>query len=246
MALLAILLGSISCAREAEPVEPAEPAEPAEASANEQEVELVRNLIRHAYDDAAEFRRDDGDPEDPDHPLRDWSDLLWSYGEIHAGSEAAAQAARAALSMKGGLGEVDQMYALAGEVAPDNHLWRDAQFLTYTAWGRQDFDPVLELTEQKIAAAKDSESRAALQLLRGNALLAAQRRDEAVAALDAAVAEAPDSRWAEEAIDVRRVHTELAPGQPAQWPETTDTMGNRIALEDFAGRYLLLNFWASW
>jgi hypothetical protein len=236
----------VSCAQQSDPAEQADVAEPAKEDMSEAETELVRDLVSQAYDDAREFRNDDGDPQDPDHPLHEWSDLLWSYGEIHSGSEAAAQAARAALSMKGRLGEVDKMFALAGEVDADNHLWRDAQFLMYTAWEEDDFDPVLELTEQKIATAGDSESRAALQLLRGNTLLAAQQRDEALVALEAAVTEAPNSRWAEEAVDVKRVHTELAPGQPAQWPETTDTKGNPIALEDFAGSYLLLNFWASW
>lgn len=246
LVFFALLLGSVSCAQQSDQAEQADVAEPPKEDMSEVEVELVRDLVSQAFSDARDFRGNDGEPDDPEHPLRDWSEILWSYSKVHAGSEAAAQAARAALSMKGRLLEVDEMFALAGEVEADNRLWKDSQFLVYTSWDEQDFDPVLELVDEKVAAAQDAESRAALQLLRGNALLAAQRREEAIVALEAAVAEAPDSRWAEEAIDLKRVHTELAPGQPAQWPQATDTNGNPIALEDFAGRYLLLNFWASW
>ena len=74
---------------------------------------------------------------------------------------------QAALSMKGRLGEIEEMYALAGQVDPDSPMWTETQFLLITAWQEQDVDPVVSLAEEKIAAASDTESRSALQLLLG-------------------------------------------------------------------------------
>jgi tetratricopeptide (TPR) repeat protein len=246
LAIVFILAGSFSCAQGGDSAEPVEPVEATGAETNDAQLELVDDLISRASSEASDFRREGGTVEDPEHPMRDWSDLLWRYRVAHPGTAAAAQATQAALSMKGRLGEIDEMYDLAGQVDPDSAMWKENTFLLYTAWEEQDFDPVLELSEQKIAAASDPEIRSALQVLRGNVLLANGQRDDAIAALESAAEEAPDSEFAEDALDIKRVATELAPGQPAQWPEVSDTQGNLVSLDDFAGDYLLLNYWASW
>jgi tetratricopeptide (TPR) repeat protein len=243
LAILIVLVGSASCVQDAEPIEPVEAAD---SEMNAAQLELVQDLISRASSEAREFRGEGGTIEDPEHPMRDWSDLLWRYGVAHPGSDAAAKATQAALSMEGRLGEIEQMYALAGQVEPDSAVWKESRFLLYTAWEEQDFEPVMELSRQKLAAAGDPEVRSALQVLRGNVLLASGRHDDAIAALESAVEEAPESEFAEDALDIKRVATELAPGQPAQWPEVSDTQGNPVSLENFAGSYLLLNYWASW
>lgn len=240
------LVCSLSCTQEVDPIVPEDTPATSDGAATDPESELVQDLISRAFDDASKFRRQEGTLDDPEHPLRDWSELLWSYREVHPGTEAAAKATQAALSMKGRLGEIEEMYALAGQVDPDSPMWEETQFLLITAWQEQDADPVVSLAEEKIAAASDPESRSALQLLLGKTLLANGQRDEAMLALTSAIDESPRSPSAEEALDIKRVATELAPGQPAQWPEESDTKGNPISLDDFAGRYLLLNYWASW
>ena len=240
------LVCSLSCAQEVDPIVPEDASATSDGATADPEIELVQDLISHARSEASEFRRQGGAVESSDHPLRDWSDLLWRYREVHPGTEASAQAAQAALSMKGRVGEIDEMYAMARRVDADDPMWTDVQFLLVTAWEEQDFDPVVELCGEKIAASADPDVRSALQMLLGETLLASGQREEALLALESAADEAPDSISAEAALDIRRVATELAPGQPAQWPEVADTKGNPVSLDDFAGRYLLLNYWASW
>jgi len=71
-------------------------------------------------------------------------------------------------------------------------------------------------------------------------------RDELGAMLNALTPKAKDNVESKELEQLVYVYKHLRPGLPAMDFTQTDTSGKQVSLKDFKGKYVLLNFWASW
>jgi hypothetical protein len=209
--------------------------------------EFLQSLLRQANQEIRDFFQAKGKHDPAKNPARKWAEVFWAYHLAHPGGSQSTQAAREAIFMLGRSEDVDGAYAKAATLGPDHPAWpRVLPMLSY--FGSEHRDRFIAFAEKLVAQTQREQTK----VVAHHTLAEAYRRKDTEkakthlrAAIEAAKA-APDARlWADSESFLYELNY-LNVGQtfPSFTAPTTDEKTFRP--EDYRGKVVLLNFWATW
>lgn len=217
------------------------PATPAELQSK-----YLTALAHQGEEEIRVFQRARGKPASPEHPGRKWAARFWAYRAAHPGTPAAAQAVSEALWMWLAAEQWQAMHEAADTLGHNDAAWNDSfRPLLLAADGQKNY----AWLERKLAwlttECGEPKICATAWTYFGYAYARQQKHTEAkTAAARAVELAAPSLRTkAEAAYDEI---TRLSAGLPAPTFTARTLKGKPVALSDFRGKVVLLNFWASW
>jgi hypothetical protein len=204
-------------------------------------------LCEEAVAELNRFREEGGRAGDPADPALKWAPVLWQFYLDHAGSPAGSQAASTCLSLWW-LSNQDETALEKGEqLDPNDPAWlRGLSRFRWSAEKTGQQARFFRQTGKMLAAVKDPALRATVLFQRGQAQANLKRAGEAVADYRAAIREAPGSAVAAGAEAAIGRLTSTVPGVLAPSFEAVTLDGRKVSLDDYRGKVVLLNFWASW
>jgi tetratricopeptide (TPR) repeat protein len=204
--------------------------------------------MRHrSIEECNKFREAGGKAGDPNDPARKWSAAFWKYREEHPETPAAAQATSLAFVWMDYSDQNDELIAKTRRLPLGDPAWQGAIGpLQDASRKRGDYAPFYDSARLLLRESKDNKLRADVQLSLGCAYRDQGVPDQAIAAFQAAIQEAPNSVQAEDAERHLYEMKSLRVGQPAPAFEAKTIDGKRISSADLRGKVVLLNFWASW
>jgi tetratricopeptide (TPR) repeat protein len=222
-------------------------ASPALAQGNDPELKRIADTRQRALQECNKFREAGGKAGAPNDPARTWSAVFWKYREEHPGTPAAAQATNLALAWMDFSDQNDELIAKTQTLPLDDGAWRDAiDWLRDASRKKGDYAPFYDKARILLRESKDNKLRAVVQLSLGSAYRDQGEPDQAIAAFQAAIQEAPNSVQAEDAQRHLYEMKSLRAGQPVPAFEAKTIDDQRISSADLRGKVVLLNFWASW
>ncbi|MGH9777615.1 MAG: TlpA family protein disulfide reductase, partial [Candidatus Acidiferrales bacterium] len=208
---------------------------------------LIQDMHRILREEASRFVAAGGKRSDTSHPFRSWAPLFWRYYELQRDTPAAAEAAEASLMMFQEIGEPDEIIARAETIQPDELVWgRLIWYYEQAARAKKLYAPFVAHSHLILQRATDPTVRASVAYYVGQVHWEDGRKDEAKAAFEMARAAAPERWTAKKAEQYLFELEKLNVGQPAPTFSATTLDGKPVRLEDYRGKVVLLNFWATW
>lgn len=207
----------------------------------------VEEMGKRCHAESNQFREQGGKAGDPSDPARKWAPLFWRFREQHPGTPVATRATRAALSWWRHADQDQEVVARAEKLPPEDSAWervidvfQDSARKT-GAWAR-----FTSKAESLVQASTDKKLVGLVQMELGKAYLQQDKPERAKTVFQALVSEAPGSSTAENAKQFIYEINHLNVGQPAPQFQAKTIDGAPISSQDFRGKVMLLNFWASW
>jgi peroxiredoxin len=222
-------------------------AQDAPPKPSDPELERVQGLIRQAWQESDEFIKAGGKTSAAAHPNRKWAATLWQYRGEHPGTPAAARATSEALHLLVHADQISDMQAKADTLKYDDPAWKQVINVLMEAAGNQrDYAYVIRKTQALAEQAADPEIKLRARFTLGQAHWKKGETERAKAIFQALTAEHPSTPQAREAEGNLLEMELLNLGQPAPLFANRTISGERLALADFKGKVVLLDFWATW
>lgn len=211
------------------------------------EREQIEKLVKQGWQEADEFVKAGGKESDTNYPGRKWAATLWEYRAQHPGAAASAQATAEALHFLVHADQIGEMISKADSLKPDDAAWkRIIGVLREAADKKKDYDYVIAKSEFLLEKSLDKEVRMRAQFALAQGLWKKGKTELARAAFHKVVADFPNTPLAREAEGNIHELDSLNLGQPAPLFAYRGLKGEPVAISDFKGKVVLLNFWASW
>jgi hypothetical protein len=180
-------------------------------------------------------------------PGRRYSALLWRYYIEHPSTPAGGRAVVAALNLLIAIGDSNAAFALSQQIKPEDPAWdRLIQVLWRESDRTGEFGRFIERATVVLSAAVSPNIRARVGIFLGQAHWKQEHLDQARAAFEHVVADAPDSDDAAWAKGNLYEIANLGRGQPAPTLDARTVAGDRLSLSSLLGRIVLIKFWATW
>jgi len=182
-----------------------------------------------------------------EHPGKKWGEFFWSYYLSHGSTPATRAAASQAFWMFYEADMEPEVFARAEQMDPVDPAWEEAVVPFYRACNyRREWARFIARAKAVLAETESEETKLEIQFHLGLAYLDTKDSDSAKAAFEAVIKEKPDSNRAK--VAKRHIYEilHINVGQVAPGFKSPATNGAQISLEDYRGKVLLLNFWASW
>jgi hypothetical protein len=193
------------------------------------------------------YRESGGKPGGPGDPALKWANDFWKFREEHPGTPAATRATGLSLSWLRHADQDNEVLARAEKLPVDDPVW-----VTFISGARESarktgqHDRFLRIAESVLSKAKTADLRVAVNAAIGRSWLDRNKPEQARGALEAAVREGLSTTAAKAAQKDLDGISRLNPGGLAPRFAAKTIEGIPIALEDFRGKVVFLNFWASW
>ncbi len=211
------------------------------------ELKNITDMVDQAWTEVKKFKEAGGKPGDENHPARKSAAVLWQYREQHPGTPAATRATVAALNLLSDANQFDEAIAKAKSLPLEDPVWERAiNPFRNAAKKNGNLRVFFDTADSVLARSKDKNVRASVRWEIAHAHWEQGELEDAKAAFQALIEEAPDSRDAERAKGNIHELSNLNVGQPAPLFEAKTLDDTRISLADFRGKVVLLNFWATW
>ncbi len=182
-----------------------------------------------------------------EHPGKKWGELFWEYYLSHGNTPATRAAASQSFWMFYEADMEPEVFARADRMDPGDPAWEEALEPFYRACNYRKQLPLFIVRAKLIleeSASKDI--RAEVQYHLAMAYVNTKEKDLAQAAFEAVAREAPGADRAKKAERHLFELLHINIGQPAPDFRVAATDGKMISLNEYRGKVVLLNFWASW
>lgn len=182
-----------------------------------------------------------------EHPGKKWGELFWEYYLSHGNTPATRAAASQSFWMFYEADLEPEVFARAERMEPEDPAWEEAIAPFYRAADYRKQLPLFIARAKLILEESSSKDiRAEVQYHLAMAYMNTKEKDLAQAAFEAVAKEAPGSDRAKKAERHLFELLHINVGQPAPGFRVAATDGKMISLDDYRGKVVLLNFWASW
>jgi len=211
------------------------------------EREQIEKLVKQGWQEAEEFVKSGGKEGDANYPGRKWAATLWEYRGQHPGTAASAHASAEALHFLVHADQIGEMISKADSLKPDDAAWkRVIGVLREAADKKKDYDYLIAKSGFLLEKSSDKEVRMRAQFALAQGFWKKGETERARAAFRKVVADFPNTPLAREAEGNIHELDSLNLGQPAPLFAYRGLNGEPVAISDFKGKVVLLNFWASW
>lgn len=213
---------------------------------NELQSKYLTALAHQGEEEIRVFQRAGGKPSSPDHPGRKWAARFWEYRAAHPGTPAAAQAVSEALWMWLAAEQWQAMRDAVDSLALNDSAWNDSfRPLLLAADAQRNYSWLERKLTLLSAFCANPSVCATAWMYRGHTYARQQKHDEAKGAASQAVRQGPSALQEKLQAGFDEIGR-LSIGLPAPQFTTKTLDGKPVALSDFRGKVVLLNFWASW
>ena len=196
---------------------------------------------------ANKYREDGGKPGGPGDPALKWAEAYWKLCEDYPGTSAATQATRHALAWLRHANQDNEVLARAEKLPATDPAWATAiAGVRDSARKTGEYGRFLRIAQSVLSSSKDAGLRAAVHAAIGQSWLDQHKPEQAKAAFESAIREGPGSAAAKTAEKSLYGITHLAIGKPAPRFAAKTIDGAPISLDDFRGKVIFLNVWATW
>lgn len=192
------------------------------------------------------YQRAGGKPSSPDHPGRKWAARFCEYRAAHPGTPAAAQALSEALWMWLAAEQWQAMRDAAETLNHHDPAWNSSfRPLLLAADAQKNYSWLEQKLTWLTTECGEPKICATAWMYLGHSHARQQKHAEAKIAATRAVELAPPTLKVKAEAAFEEI-TRLSTGLPAPQFAARTLEGKPVALSDFRGQVVLLNFWASW
>ncbi len=207
----------------------------------------LEKLIRQGWQEADQYVKSGGKESDPNYPGRKSAATLWQYRKQNPGTADSAQATAEALHFLVHADLISEMISKADSLKPDDAAWkRIIGVLREAADKKKDYDYLIAKSKLLLEKSPDKEVKMRAQFALAHGFWKKGETEQARTAFQKVIADYPDTQFAREAEGNIHELDSLNIGQPAPLFAYRGMNGEPVALSDFKGKVVLLNFWASW
>jgi len=206
----------------------------------------VRQTLDAARKEIDAYKSAGGAAGAADHPAVTWDARLWAYREQYPGSDAAALATAEAVRLLVRAELWDRAHARIESVGVDDSAWDRLPAVVYDEGiARKDLPYTIDTLERVAASSTTPSIKAASLIIVGRAYRRQKDKDAAIAALEAAKAAAPGTKYAEDAEGLIYEIRYLSPGVLAPAVKGKTRNGRAIDLAALRGKAVVLVFWGT-
>jgi hypothetical protein len=211
------------------------------------EREQIEKLVKQGWQEADEFVKAGGKESDANYPGKKWAATFWEYRTQHPGTAASAHATAEALHFLVHADQLGELRDKTDSLKPDDAAWqRIIGVLREAADKKKDYDYLIAKSGFLLEKSTDKEVRMRAQFALAQGFWKKGDADRAKMAFQKVVADYPNTPFAREADGNIHELDSLNLGQAAPLFAYRGLNGEPVALADFKGKVVLLNFWASW
>jgi hypothetical protein len=207
----------------------------------------IAELRIRSIEEVNKYRESAGKPGGPGDPALAWAKTFWQFSEEHPGTTAATRAKGLALTWLRHADQDAEVLARAEALPPDHPVWATAiAGVRVSAKKTSEHERFRRLADSILSKAKEPGVRAAVSKAVGQSWLDQGKPEEAKRCFETAMREAPGTPAAKSAERELAALSRLAVGQPAPAFAARTIDGAPVALNDYRGKVIFLNVWASW
>ena len=204
-------------------------------------------VLRQARQEISDFKKAGGKNSDPAHPAEKWAKELWKWRDASPGTPEAAKATTEAVRFLVYADRFTEVQERVDSIPPDDPAWQSLAGVLFDSASRQkNYTYFFAKLESVLNAAKEPNTRAAVDLNLGRAWRERRDNHKAETALRAAIDLAPDSRAGKAAERQLYELLHLSAGQPAPLFSTETVTGAHLSLADYRGKPVVLVFWGTY
>ena len=180
---------------------------------------------------------------------RAYAQELFQFYLEHSDTEAGSQAAQRAFLMWGNTGAAPEVKRALARLDTDSRIWSLALPGVRTAYDRSEKkteSDYIDLLKEFRDTLSHARSRSALRFQLAESYMSSGQEQKAAGLYQQVVSMNADSIMVQLALNKLHEMESLSVGQEAPLFEATTVSGDTIALADFRGEVVLLEFWATW
>jgi arsenite methyltransferase len=211
------------------------------------EREKIETIIKQGWQEIDQFLKAGGKEGDADYPGRKLAATLWEYRAQNPGTAASTHATAEAFHFLIHAGQYGEFIAKADLLNPDDAAWKSViHMLLESAQRQKEYDYLIAKSGFMLEKSSDKDVRMNAQFNIAQGLWKKGKTESARGAFRRVIADFPDTQLARESEGNIHELDSLNLGQPAPLFVNRGLNGEPVALADFKGKVVLLNFWASW
>ena len=197
--------------------------------------------------EANKYREEGGRPGGAGDPALQWAETFRKFREDHPGTPAGTRASRMCLTWLRHADQDKEVLARAEKLPVDDPVWATViNGVRDSARKTGQYDRFLRIADSVLGNAKDPGLRAAVYAAMGQSWVDQNKPERARSALESVIEEVPGTPAAKAAQKSLDDILHLAVGKPAPRFEAKTIDGAPISLDDFRGKVIFLNVWATW
>ena len=214
---------------------------------NDREMDQMQAMITQAKNEAEQFTKSGGKPDDPNHPNLKWAATFWRYRLKHPGTPATVAATTQVFTLLNRSNRISEMQAKADTLKLNDPAWEQViNTFLFASIKTKDYSYLITKAEALTQSAVDPNIKARARFNIGEAYWKKGDTEQARINFQTVVDQYPKTSYAEDAEGNVREIKFLNVGQPAPQFERTTINGDRVSIAGFRGKILVLKFWGTY
>lgn len=214
---------------------------------NDLEMDRVQAMITQAKNEAEQFTKSGGKPDDPNHPNLKWAATLWRHRLKHPGTPATLAATTQVFTLLNRANRISEMQAKADTLKLNDPAWEQViNTFLFASIKTKDYSYLITKAEALTRSAVDPNIKARARFNIGEAYWKKGDNEQARINFQTVVDQYPKTSYAEVAEGNVREIKFLNVGQSAPQFERTTINGDRVSTSGFNGKILVLKFWGTY
>ena len=214
---------------------------------DDREMDRVHAMVIQAKNEAEQFTKQGGKPDDPNHPNLKWAATLWRYRLKHPGTPATLAATTQVFTLLNRSNRISEMQAKADTLKLNDPAWEQViNTFLFASIKTKDYSYLIIKAEALTQSAVDPNIKARARFNIGEAYWKKGDTEQARINFETVVDQYPQTTYAEEAEGNVREIKFLNVGQSAPQFDRTTINGDSLSLAGFKGKIVVLKFWGTY